>query len=145
MSIIHKYIICTPTNIQTYYKLLYIITHLQFIHLQSKELSDADRSSFAALNQLFCGHSKLHYHLGNINTNISELCETCKVPEIMEHFLFGCVINKKKRDTLGTSLTKKRLPAVPQLLELYQQRMKIRTGQCTSDFYQVQLMFLINT
>ena len=58
---------------------------------------ERDRRNFSALNQLLCGHSKLNGHMSKINTNVSELCFTCNVPETVEHYLYDCENYKEDR------------------------------------------------
>ena len=61
---------------------------------------ERDRRNFSAFNQLLCGHSKLNGHMSKINTNVSELCSTCNVPETVEHYLYDCENYKEDRKVL---------------------------------------------
>ena len=52
------------------------------------------------MNQLFCGHTLLNSHRAKINSNVSELCETCSETEDTNHFLFHCQKFTKEREHL---------------------------------------------
>ena len=57
---------------------------------------ERDRRNFSALNQLLCGHSKLNGHMSKINTNVSELCSTCNVPETVEYMTVKIIRRTEK-------------------------------------------------
>ena len=58
---------------------------------------EKDRSSFSALNQLLCGHTRLNSHQAKINPNQTDVCSRCNVPETVEHYLFDCDMYKEQR------------------------------------------------
>ena len=62
------------------------------------------RASFSALNQILCGHSRLNSHQAKLNPNKSELCDECKVPESVEHYLFDCDKFEEERKDLEESV-----------------------------------------
>ena len=62
------------------------------------------RASFSALNQILCGHSRLNSHQAKLNPNKSELCDECKVPESVEHYLFDCDKYEEERKELEESV-----------------------------------------
>ena len=56
-----------------------------------------------ALLQILSGHTYdtlLNGHRAKINKAVSELCETCKVIEDIDHYLLHCQKYKKERDQL---------------------------------------------
>ena len=65
---------------------------------------EKNRASFSALNQILCGHSKLNGHQAKLNPNKSEMCDKCKVPESVEHYLFDCDKYEEERKELEESV-----------------------------------------
>ena len=65
---------------------------------------EEDRESFSALNQLLSGHSILNSHKAKMDTSVSNLCNTCQVPEDVYHFLFQCKSFKIQRNHLQTTV-----------------------------------------
>ena len=61
---------------------------------------EKDRSSFSALNQLLCGHTRLNSHQAEINPNQTDVCPRYNVPEKVEHYLFDYDMYKEERDEL---------------------------------------------
>ena len=59
-----------------------------------------DRGTFAVMNQLLSGQTLLNSHRAKINSNVSELCETCSETEDTNHFLFHCQKFGKEREQL---------------------------------------------
>ena len=59
---------------------------------------EEDRGTFAVMNQLLSGHTLLYSHRAKMNSNVSELCETCSETEDTNHFLFHCQKFTKGRD-----------------------------------------------
>ena len=51
---------------------------------------EEDRGTFAVMNQLLSGHTLLNSHGANINSTVSELCESCSETQDTNHFLFHC-------------------------------------------------------
>ena len=61
---------------------------------------EGDRRSFSILNQLLSGHTRLNNHRAKIDKTASRMCDTCKVPEDTEHYLFCCDAYQEETDTL---------------------------------------------
>ena len=47
---------------------------------------------------------RLNSHQAKLNPNQSELCDQCKVPETVEHYLFDCDIYEEMRKELEESM-----------------------------------------
>ena len=58
---------------------------------------EGDRRSFSVLNQLLSGHPRLNNHRAKIDKTASRMCDTCKVPEDIEHYQFHCDAYKEER------------------------------------------------
>ena len=63
-----------------------------------------DRHTFSILNQLLTGHTLLNQHRAKVNKNVSNLCDTCKVPEDTSHFLFTCKAYVDQRNSLEATV-----------------------------------------
>ncbi|MEW8546650.1 MAG: ribonuclease H family protein [Candidatus Thiodiazotropha sp.] len=57
---------------------------------QRSTVGEERKKEYRILNHLMSGHSLLNDHRAKINSNSSNLCEVCHVPETVEHFLFDC-------------------------------------------------------
>ena len=53
--------------------------------------------TFSHLNQLISGHSKLNNHQSKLNKEISNLCDMCNIPEVLNHYLFECKMFDEER------------------------------------------------
>ena len=56
------------------------------------------------MNQLLSGHTLLNSHRANINSTVSELCESCSEMQDTNHFLFHCQYFRKEREQLENSV-----------------------------------------
>ena len=77
-----------------------------------------NRSVETAMTRLRLGHVGLNHHLNKFNMADSPLCETCREPETVEHFLLKCRRYSYQRTRLETALNRLKItnPRISTLL-----------------------------
>lgn len=61
------------------------------------------RQSFCIINQLLSGHSKLNAHWSKVSENVENICNHCRLPETVDHYIFHCEKYTQERKTLEFS------------------------------------------
>ena len=68
----------------------------------SRSQDGRNRRAEIVINCLWMGHVGLNYYLYRFNTKESNLCEECKAPETVEHFILYCKIyNEERANMIG--------------------------------------------
>ena len=62
---------------------------------------EEDRGTFAVMNHLLSGHTLLNSHRAKMNSNVSELCETCSETEDTKPFPISLPEIHEKERTIG--------------------------------------------
>ena len=65
-----------------------------------------ERKLTRVMNQLISGNSNLNYMISKIDNTKSELCDTCKVKEIINHYIFDCDTYDEDRNMLEKNIEK---------------------------------------
>ena len=65
-----------------------------------KCIGEKDRKGFSVINQLITGHTRLNSHQAKIKARDIDICDSCKVPETTEHYLFDCDKFSQEREKL---------------------------------------------
>ena len=58
------------------------------------------------MNLLISGNSNLNYMIAKIDNTKSELCDTCKVKETINHFIYDCETYGEDRNVLAKDIEK---------------------------------------
>ena len=61
-------------------------------------IGENDRYTFSIINQLISGKTKLKDHWSKIMNNDDNLCDTCQVPETVNHYIYECAKFVEDRD-----------------------------------------------
>ena len=78
------------------------------------------------MNQLISGNSYLHYMIPKIDNTKSELCDTCKVKETINHYIYDCDSYDEDRKMLEKDI--ERILAAYGLQHIPDINLKLMTG-----------------
>ena len=85
-----------------------------------------DRKVTRVMNQLISGISNLNYMLSKIDNIKSELCDTCKVKETINHYIYDCDTYDEDRKMLEKDI--ERIQAAYGLQRIPDINLKLMTG-----------------
>ena len=85
-----------------------------------------ERKVTRVMNQLISGNSNLNYMISKIDNTKSELCDTCKVKETINHYIYDCNTYDEDRKMLEKDI--ERLLAAYGLQHIPDINLKLMTG-----------------